>query len=123
MRQLYDFTLREINETCNSVEHCNDCPFSEQNIMSPFPDTTCLACLHGSPDRWWKYCPDREIDDTQGIKGVPEIDPVHAAGAVYCADCTHAEIYGERVSCRRAPGAAFTVNSFCSEGVTRNEVG
>ena len=115
-----DLTIRQIVNLCKSRPTCEGCPLSHEEIYSHTRYLECWAkglFAYGTPrDR-------SEYVLNQDIEGVSESDPAHAAGAVHCADCTHAEIYGERVSCRRAPGAAFTVNSFCSEGVTRNEVG
>ena len=102
-----DLTLRQIFEICEQHRKgCESCPFWKE-IVNPYLDEThaCLAGLttFGFRPREWNW-----------ERFYAEVKDVAADGITSCADCIHAETYGERVVCRRAPGTEFTINDFCS---------
>lgn len=108
--KLRDLTLNQICELCNSHLTCADCSLSCTEDYGGAQHLRCIArtvfalvkpCVASD------YLLNRDVCEVQDYKNVR------------CADCVHAKVYGERVVCRRAPGAAFTINDFCSMGVKR----
>lgn len=94
------------------------------------PAKTCADCIHEHACVAWTVggrmaagnavrCPNYETAKDSAAYLIGKLDAAGKHDIVLCRYCAHAEIYGDRVVCRRAPGAAFTVNSFCSEGVMR----
>lgn len=56
------------------------------------------------------------------IDEAPEIDPVHAAGGVYCRECKYFDDYSRTVSFNREcmyTDQPRSKNDFCSRGVKR----
>ena len=94
----------------------------------PTPTKSCSYCIHEHACVMWTTggrlsesnatrCPNYETAKDSTPYFIGRLDA--ESKLMRCRDCTHAEIYGERVVCLRAPGAAFTTDSFCSEGVRR----
>lgn len=104
--KLGDLTLNQIAEICKNHLRCKGCPVA----MTVDVDHTCytVGCMVCNmfpphpPHKW------DEGTLNQEVVGIDTRENTR------CADCTRAETYGERVVCKRAPGAEFTINDFCS---------
>lgn len=109
-----DLTINQIVEICKSRSACEGCPLAVEFIASHTHYTKCMAdnlFFLSEPRKCGEYILNREVMD------------VDTGEITRCADCAHAEIYGCHVICHKAYGLELGLNSFCSEGVTRNEVG
>ena len=112
--KLGDLTLNQICELCNSHPTCADCSLS---CTEDYGDAQHLRCIARTvfalvkPREASDYLLNRDVYEVQDYKNVR------------CADCAYGEVFRGRVICQKTYGLELYPDSFCSEGVARNEVG
>ena len=105
--KLRDLTINQIVEICKSRSACEDCPLAVEFIASHTRYTKCMVdnlFFLSEPRKCGEYIMNKEVMD------------VDAGEITRCADCAHAEIYGERVVCEGRRGQPSPSTGFAARG-------